>query len=128
MVHQPRTTDTALYDRAFLLSINTPATHPLRLRGAATGFDEALRFFEQVIRGRIDANLPGRLLTYFSAAPKNVTAHQFEQTGFGAQFTLPGPKQGLNGFLEKNEAPFTNQPHQIEAAQRVVSWLKSKIR
>ena len=71
-------------------------------------------------------SLGALLLTYFSGAPNHAEAFQYEQTGFGAQFRLPGPKQGLQGFLEKNQNPFHNKAHQIEAAQKVVSWLQSK--
>lgn len=116
---------------ACLLSVKTGSGHPMLLRGEASHFSDALRFFENVATNRISADLPERLLRYWAdldgthdAAGSDLAQ---EREHFGRQFTPATPQLGLEGFLAKNPTPFHNAVAIKTAAQQAAAWIKRKL-
>ncbi len=111
---------------ACLLSLKTDTGHPLLLRGEASGFIDALRFFENLAADRISARLPDRLICYWADLnDRRTSATDFalERAHFGRQFRLNEPRLGLEGFLNKNRTPFNNGSAAKAAAQQVAGWI-----
>lgn len=96
-------------------------------RGEAVDFHAARKALKNLLEGKTAAGAISRVATHLRATSGLTSAEALaaEREAFAAQFDAPEPRQGLEGFLRKNKAPFEPPASTADGLRALLRWMES---